>query len=138
MTESSQDSGQSVPAGAARILVVDDDAAVRDLLDNILAGAGYRVYQAADCREAIKLAQREGFDLCILDLVMPDQEGLETIPQFRREFPNLRILAISGAFGGAFLRTAKLLGAHEVMGKPFQPDVLLKTVRRLLAPAEPA
>lgn len=70
--------------------------------------------------------------MLITDLVMPGQEGIETIRTARREWPQLRIVAISGAFFGQFLRTAEVLGAKAVLQKPIRPDELLKAVREVL------
>jgi DNA-binding NarL/FixJ family response regulator len=80
----------------------------------------------------MKLFREHPSDLMITDLIMPDQEGVETITKLRREYPRLKIIAISGAFGGRYLRVAELLGADTVLQKPFTPQVLLDTVRKLL------
>ena len=73
------------------------------------------------------------FDLVIMDLVMPDVEGLETIDIIRKERPQLKTIAMSGRFGGQFLPVAELLGAKATLAKPIRPDELLETVRRVLS-----
>jgi CheY-like chemotaxis protein len=119
-------------AAAARILVVDDEAGVRSYLRAVLEDVGYIVSEAADGKEAIRLALSQPLDLVITDLVMPEQEGIETIQVLRRRVPGVGIIAISGAFGGRFLTTAKMLGADMVLGKPVSAELLLAKVEEVL------
>jgi CheY-like chemotaxis protein len=119
------------PAAAA-ILVVDDDAAVRSLFHKILARAGYRVMEAADGAQALAAVSKGGVDLVITDLVMPEKEGIETIVEIRRSHPQVKIAAVSGAFGGRYLETASLLGADAALAKPVSEETLVGAVRRLL------
>src|SRR5271163_3823947 len=83
-------------AARARVLVADDDTAVRGFLRTVLEDAGYEVAEASDGRQAERGALDPGIDLLIVDLVMPNQEGIETIRDLRSRRPNLPILAISG------------------------------------------
>ncbi|MGC4051960.1 MAG: response regulator [Paludibaculum sp.] len=71
--------------------------------------------------------------MLITDLVMPDQEGIETIRLARKAFPQLRIIAISGAFFGQFLKMAELLGANAVLPKPLSQAAMLDTIRDVLS-----
>ena len=64
---------------------------------------------------------------------MPNREGIETISTLRGEFPELKMIAMSGAFGGKFLHSAGLLGAHATLAKPITPEVLVRTVRTVLS-----
>jgi two-component system, cell cycle sensor histidine kinase and response regulator CckA len=73
-------------------------------------------------------------DLVFTDLVMPVQEGLETIRALRREFPEIRIVAMSGAFGGDILRVAEHVGALATLRKPADPPEVLRVVRQALQP----
>jgi len=117
----------------ARILVADDDAAVRRFLRTVLEGAGYEVHEASDGKEAARDALDPAIDLLIIDLVMPNQEGIETIRDLRTRRADLPILAISGAGDGmTYLNVAKLLGAGESLAKPISPVTLLGAVRRSL------
>jgi len=116
----------------ARIVIADDDAGVRALLRAVLEGAGYSVADAAEGASAIEAMRIEPADLLITDLVMPGQEGIETIRTARQNWPDLKIVAISGAFYGQFLRTAEVLGAKAVLSKPIRPEELLRTVRDVL------
>ncbi|MCL4796859.1 MAG: response regulator [Bryobacteraceae bacterium] len=121
---------------AARILVVDDDAGVRQVLRSMLLPAGYEVEIACNGREAIQLLQTSRFDLVITDLVMPEQEGIETIKLLRRDFPSVKIIAISGAFGGDYLRIAGFLGAHRTMAKPVRMETVIRVVEETLRSTE--
>jgi CheY-like chemotaxis protein len=119
---------------SARILVVDDDAGVREVLQSMLETAGYRVAVAVNGREALAALRERVFDCIITDLVMPEQEGIETIKLIRRDYPDLGIIAMSGAFGGDYLRIASYLGAHATLAKPVQLPTLLATVGSLIGP----
>ena len=118
----------------ARILVIDDDADMRALLDEMLTAGGHEVAQAGDGREGVAKYRTDGADLVITDLCMPNQEGLETIIELRRDFPKVVIIAMSGkTFARAMLTIATRLGAVEVLMKPFQPAEMLDAVARVLA-----
>ncbi len=116
-----------------RIVVADDEAAVRHFLRMALEQGGYEVFEAANGKQAHTLALANNVDLVITDLVMPEQEGLETIQGLRRELPGVGIIAVSGAFGGRFLAAARMLGADAVLGKPVSPETLLAKVKEVLA-----
>jgi DNA-binding response OmpR family regulator len=117
----------------ADILVIDDEAALRRLVARILKGAGHSVREAENGRVGLQLFRELRPALVITDIVMPDQEGIETILELRRDAPSLPILAISGGGGeGAYLRMATGLGATEALAKPFGADELLAAVAKLL------
>jgi CheY-like chemotaxis protein len=120
------------PDGAARILVADDETGVRAFLRAALEDGGYQVTEAADGKEALRQARAGQVDLVITDLVMPGQEGIETIQALRRDVPGVGIIAISGAFGGEFLKTAQMLGAGAVLSKPVDAKLLLARVAEVL------
>lgn len=116
-----------------RILIVDDDDAVRGLLTTVFERAGYQTGQAENGRKAIAALERQPFDLMITDLIMPEQEGIETIKSARRQYSSLKVLAMSGALGGDFLKVAKMVGADGVLQKPLRIEHVLETVRNLMA-----
>jgi len=119
----------------SRVLVIDDEEMVLDLLRTYLEGAGYQVETAARAAEAIHLFRVQPADAVITDILMPDLDGLELIRALRRECPKVRILAISG--GGlqgpdVYLPTAHHLGALSTLAKPFTREQLLDAVQDLL------
>jgi DNA-binding response OmpR family regulator len=120
----------------ARVLIIDDDDNVRHLLRYILEREGYEVGDAQDGREGIRQHRSASADLLIIDLFMPEQEGLETIRELRRDDPAVKIIAISGRgrMGAAnFLHVAERFGASRTFEKPFEVQEVLDTVRELLA-----
>jgi DNA-binding response OmpR family regulator len=116
-------------------VVADDHPAILALVTRVLSQQQFRVFTAPDGRKALELlAAQPSCDLLVTDLAMPDGEGIETIRTVRQRYPTVKILAISGAFGGHMLRAAQMLGADATLGKPFTPDTLVATVRALLEP----
>jgi CheY-like chemotaxis protein len=119
-----------------RVLVIDDDEQVRALLYEILDRAGFAVIEASNGVEGLKLYRSQPVDLVITDLVMPEKEGVETIMELRSQFPNTRIIAISGgqrAGARDYLPIAARLGAHRTVAKPFSRQEILEAVRETLA-----
>ena len=119
-----------------KILVIDDDHMVRYALSKILQRNGYDVVTASDGKRGMALLRDELPDLVITDIIMPEQEGIETIGLIKRQYPQMKIIAISG--GGRirnvdFLQMARSLGADEVLPKPFDAEELLSRLRRLIA-----
>ena len=117
-----------------RILVLEDVPAMRRILAQALREEGHIV---TDCEDgAISYHQEtiDNIDLMITDIDMPRVNGIEAILTARRARPNLKIIAISGAGdedADDYLNACKDLGATEILRKPFEPDVLVQTVRRL-------
>ncbi len=94
---------------------------------------GFHVVEAPDGRQALKLLQEADFDVVITDLVMPEYDGIELIRTMKAVYPKTKILAISGVGSATlYLKTARLLGAHEVLTKPFTESTLLASLRSLL------
>ena len=117
------------------ILVVDDNSEYRSMLQSILERAGYHVIVAADGDIGLRLYRENKPDLAITDLIMPNREGLGLIMSLKKEFPDVRIIAISGGGKfdtGEFLEIAKDLGAVCALQKPFEHEVLLDTVKKCL------
>jgi len=119
-----------------RVLLVDDEDAIREMLDLLLQRRGLQVVQARDGNEALRFYKEQKFDLVITDLIMPGKEGIETILEIRAMKRPIRIIAISG--GGRVdqsmhLHLAKSVGADRVVAKPFLPLDFLKIVDELLA-----
>jgi CheY-like chemotaxis protein len=120
----------------ARILVIEDEEAIRDLCKRLLVRAGHEVVDAANGEIGLRLYRQNPTDLIITDLFMPEKDGIETIRELRRDFPAAKIVAISGGAKSApsvtFLRVANHLGAIETLAKPFSTEELLTAVARAL------
>ena len=117
-----------------KVLVVDDDADMRLTLKLALELAGYAVDVAANGREAIEAQRREPAEVLITDIFMPETDGFEAIDAFRRQFPQTKIVVVSG--GAQFtkrnyLPDAALVGADATLQKPFDMDTLLGLLRTL-------
>jgi CheY-like chemotaxis protein len=118
------------------ILVVDDDPLQRAIISDLLAPA-YDCSEAENGAEALKRLAADPVDLVIVDMLMPEKDGIETIAAIRARWPMIRIIAISG--GGAtlpgryLLDTAKALGANAVMDKPLSRKALPVLVAEVLA-----
>ncbi len=122
----------------ARILVVDDDPNIRQMLRSMLEREGYEVDVASNGLECMRRFEAAPADLVITDIIMPEQEGIETIRRLRAEYPDCRIIAISG--GGRigpsdYLSMAKLIGAVSTLSKPFDRKDLLEAIRGALSVA---
>jgi DNA-binding response OmpR family regulator len=118
-----------------KILLIDDDVAVLRTLEIVLGDRGYDVITAKDGVEGMRLFQQNHPDLVITDLIMPEKEGIETIIEMRRGWPDTKIIAISG--GGrthneCFLKMAAGLGAAAVLPKPFMPDELAAKIEEVM------
>lgn len=117
------------------ILVVDDDPTIRTIAAELLRSERHTVVEAADGDEALRVLQTTGADLVVLDMLMPNRDGLETIIEIRRSHPGVRILAISsgGSLGVTdLLATARVFGADETLPKPLSFTTFAATVDRLL------
>ena len=120
----------------AKILLVDDDTLVRTSLSLALEDAGHAVVQAVNGDEGLDALAREMFDLVVLDILMPEREGIETIREIRKTWTALPVLAISGGDKTGwsdFLKMASTLGANDTLAKPFTATDFLARVARLLA-----
>ena len=125
-----------------RILIVDDDKAVRTAIQVLLEHEGFEVVVVENGRSAIEAATKASIDAAIVDIVMPGMDGLETIKAFDRSAPGLPVVAISGfMFRDSssplpdFLGAAKTLGAACGLQKPFRPVALLKALESCLSAA---
>ncbi len=116
-----------------RIIVVDDDAAVREMLVRVLVGDGYSALPVADGDEALELMSRAHFDLALLDLGMPDKNGWEVFTELARQHPDLSVIIITAKPHQR--AQANAVGAGALLEKPLSFPELLETVERLLLPA---
>jgi CheY-like chemotaxis protein len=123
----------------ARILVMDDDAMLRGAIRVVLESAGYDVIEAGDGDAGLRLYREQGADLLLVDLFMPERDGLEVIRAVRAEVPGAKIIAMSGGSNLKLdlLDAATAFGASRTLWKPFVPSVLLGAVRDLLGERGP-
>jgi CheY-like chemotaxis protein len=124
----------------AKILVFDDEPSILLMIKKLLEKAGHEVEIALNGKEGMEIFDKIKPDLIITDLIMPEKEGLETIFELRRKYPNLKIIAISG--GGrispdGYLPGARLLGANLTFSKPLVPKEFLQGVSTLLGDEKP-
>jgi YesN/AraC family two-component response regulator len=119
----------------ALILIIDDEPQIRSMLKLMLERDGYEVAEAPDGIEGIKVYRQKPADLIITDLIMPNKDGIGMIIDLKKEFPNVKIIAMSG--GGlnkpeGYLRGAKKLGAACTLTKPIDRDEMLRTIKDVL------
>jgi CheY-like chemotaxis protein len=130
----------------AKIIVIDDEEDIRNVLKEVLERAGYKVSVASNSENGLELLRHEGADLVITDIIMPGSDGVDTVYRIRMEFPKTRVIVISG--GGnvtpmdyepgaikteAYLASASLAGADVTLKKPFDRQELLDAVKELMA-----
>lgn len=118
-----------------RILVIEDDDEVRELLESLLTRDGHEVATAANGKLGVATFLAQPFDLVITDIIMPEKDGIEAIMDLRRGRPELKLIAISG--GGRaepenYLHSAHLLGANRTLRKPFTNEAIVAAVNDLL------
>lgn len=115
-----------------KILIIDDEPAIREILRSWLEGHDMTVFEADNGHEGVLFHQATPVDLVICDLIMPVQEGIETIAYFRNHFPEVGIFAISG--GGStdpdtYLEIARHLGAFKIFRKPLDMPAMLTAIQ---------
>ena len=118
-----------------RVLIIDDEAPIRSMLKLMLERDGYEVAEAPDGMEAIRIYRQNPADLIITDLIMPNQDGIGMIIALKKEFPDVKIIAMSG--GGlnkpeGYLKGAKKLGAACTLTKPIDRDEMLRAIKEVL------
>jgi CheY-like chemotaxis protein len=120
------------------ILVVDDDKLVQKSFQLLFERHEYHVLVAGDGNEALAILEDHAVELMLLDVLMPDREGLETLLEIKRRRPRLPVIVISGAGTQSkldFLATAQKFGADEVLRKPIASGEILKVVANHIARA---
>ncbi|MBF0100280.1 MAG: response regulator [Desulfobacterales bacterium] len=118
-----------------RILIIDDEEQIRKMLSLMLTNEGYDVEVASNGNEGILCYQKHPADLIMIDIIMPEKEGIETIRELIKDYPSVKIIAMSG--GGrvdpdAYLHLAKYMGASKCFSKPIDKPVLLQAIQELL------
>jgi len=120
---------------APRILIVDDEQSVREFFDQVLSGDGYHVAGVGTARHAMQVVDQRTFEVVLVDLSLPDGDGLDLVRQIRAELPYLKILATSGFLVGDMPAVAVQAGANATLAKPATAWELRNAVYRLLEPS---
>lgn len=119
----------------AKILVIDDNDAMRSVLKVGLEAAGHLVLEAANGTEGLRQIEAGGVEVVVTDLLMPEMDGIEVIFSVRKKYPSLKVIAISG--GGqlppeGYLKIAQRGGARQILMKPFKLEELLQAIKNEL------
>ena len=119
----------------ARILIIEDEEMMREFLRELLEEAGYQVEEAENGKVGVELYRKDPADLVITDLFMPEKDGIEALLELQAEFPEVKVIAVSG--GSRMGRTDLLsvvgdLGVQRTFRKPFHMSELLEAVKELL------
>lgn len=120
----------------AKILIVDDEKIVRDLLRTVLEQHGHTVDEAADGEEAIAVNAAGSYDVAIVDLILPRKNGLDTVVELRAQRPELRFIVMTGALPALLDKNRnmdQMLGHVVKLTKPMRPADLLRAVKEALS-----
>ncbi|MHB1325739.1 MAG: response regulator [Thermoleophilia bacterium] len=117
---------------AENVLVVDDEAVIRDVCKQILTNEGYSVTTAASGKEALRLVSENDFDAVVTDIMMPDMSGLELLEVIKSTSLDLSTIVITGLGTFDMATQSDRLGAREFVVKPFTPDELCQAVQKAL------
>src|SRR5436190_3598001 len=123
---------------ARAILVVDDDRDMLSLLDDLLTSEGYKVVKAKSGAEALAAISKSRPDLVMIDVLLPDEDGLTLLTQMKREHPELEVIVMTAFGGSSSAIKAMRAGAYDYVTKPFETDDLLATLSRVFEKADMA
>ncbi len=118
-----------------KILIIDDEQQILNMLEQTLTRRGYDVTTAENGKEGIKIFNNDSIDLVITDMIMPKKEGIETIKEIKLIKPETKIIAISGGRRIApeqYLKAAEMFGADSVFTKPVDGQELIKCIKNLI------
>lgn len=121
-----------------KVLLVDDERLIREAYSKVVKGIGVEITALNSAVDLEQRIEKEHPDMLMLDILMPDRDGLEAIGSLKAQFPTLPIIAISG--GGKarslaaveLLDVARLMGADSILQKPISPEALQNSVRQTL------
>ncbi|MBV9506701.1 MAG: response regulator [Acidobacteriia bacterium] len=119
---------------AAHILVVEDEPLIQKLIRRALAADGYSVTAVGTARQALENIQNATFDVVVLDMSLPDEDGIETLRQIRADAPYTPVVAISGMMVSPMRRAARAAGAQATLSKPMRFEKLRDAVSGLAKP----
>jgi len=119
----------------ARILVIDDQDSIRRVVRRALEQDGHEVFDASDGELGMEILESHSFDIVITDIFMPGQDGIVTLRQVRKRFPEVKVIVISGGDSTGMMdlrQDAELLGAVTSLQKPFNAREIMDLVRSVL------
>jgi len=119
----------------ASVLVMDDDDSIRKLFIELLESQGYVVFTSDNGIDGMELLKKHPIDLVITDIIMPGKEGIEIVRELKRDYPEVKIIVMSGYTGIGqydYLKYALTFGADSTFRKPFDVQEFMKTIRDLL------
>jgi two-component system chemotaxis response regulator CheY len=116
----------------ARVLVVDDLELIRSLCARLLVKAGHQVVQATNGADALRLYGQERFDAVLLDVSMPEMDGLSTLQALRKLDPHAKVAMLTSYKETDVVKQAIAFGARDYVAKPFQHERLLEAVKKLV------
>jgi len=115
-----------------KILVIDDESIIRRSCERILAPDGFDVKSVPSGRDGIALLEQEAFDLILLDLKMPDMDGIDVLKEIMRVRPGAKVIIVSGYSTPETAAEAIELGASAYINKPFTPGILIDAVNKAI------
>ena len=122
----------------SKILVIDDEPSIRDLLDTLLRRKGYVVVLAESGRKGLELFRREHPDVIILDMKMPGMDGLTVLQEIHRLDPRQPVIILTGAGTAEMEQQVRALGVTEFVEKEFSLDHLGDSLKRILNNPDPS
>jgi len=121
----------------AKVLVIDDEEGIRNVLQRTLTAVGFDVVSAETGEEGTNVFRRERVDVVVVDMVLPKKDGVETIMDIRRGFPQAKFIAMSGEKNSEMLGLAEKVGAQMRLTKPFTRQQLLGAIDEVLRSSPP-
>jgi DNA-binding NtrC family response regulator len=116
-----------------RILIVDDEEDLRTLLGMVLEGAGYRISTASDGLEALAMLKKQDFDAALLDIQMPNMDGIQVLKYITEHHPATKSIVLTGYADLRHATEAKRNGAADFIGKPYRFEEIVGSLERSLA-----
>ncbi len=115
-----------------KILVVDDEQVVLNSCKRVLGAEGFEIFPVASAQEALAALEQEAFSLLLIDVKMPEHDGMYLIEEVKRKWPDIPVIVMSGYHTAETIEEAAKRGAAVFIAKPFTPDELLETVRHVI------
>jgi DNA-binding NtrC family response regulator len=119
-----------------KILVVDDDGIVLESCQAVLEAEGFEVYLVPSADKALGAMRNDVFSLLLIDVKMPGHDGMYLMQEIKKEWPDIPILVMSGYYTTNTIKEATKRGAETFIAKPFEPEELVETVRKVIAKEE--